>query len=118
MLVLVLLAGCTTTPSNYFSKKQECNKYQGQIRELLKDRTVKSENSTFKLIKIFYSPKLNSCAYLSLEDSSRDGRFFEKYDLNDALTGEIIISSGVWTLEDDTYLERKDNFFSDLEKYE
>lgn len=81
-----------------FQKKQDCQKYKSQIEKKLEGlgyyvAETQYQSSSF-LEKIFYSPKINTCAYVVKEWGLVRGKLtFESLSIFDALTGEILSST-------------------------
>jgi hypothetical protein len=79
IITLFPFVGCTSiTQSDYFEKKQECEKYANQYEELY----------GIKLHEIFYSPKINSCVANYSTDSYFNG-WTNTEIFEDALTKEV-----------------------------
>ena len=76
-----------------FDQKQECQKYQQEVEGRIKT-DWNDETRTAWLLKLFYTPKRNSCMY-SMQTSlfTTSGTHRESYMLFDTLTNEKIEQS-------------------------
>ncbi len=92
IITSLLLSGCSigfnNEENNSFKKKQECNNMFVKIENYLKDTGYTS----WKLNSIFYSPKMDSCLYIS-ETESTINTNWKHILISDAFTKEPIITS-------------------------
>ena len=104
-----------------FHKKQECQKYKNEIEIQLEDEDLiisKTGVQTFNsLDEIFYSPKLDSCLYVSTDTMYLYGvRNSEIPSLSDALTGETMLTMiREWGADD--YYELSEQFKDAVKGY-
>jgi len=108
------------TQLDYFSKKQECSKYKALIETKLNEENASFEKTEIVnyLEKIFYSPKVNSCLYITTQQIYFDGKITaETYELSDALSDELLLSIPLIVGTEDE-LTRTEQFKSIVKKYE
>jgi hypothetical protein len=108
--------------ADYFSKKQECQKYRDEVEGKVKaeDNSIpETDTSIFNsLDTIFYSPKVNSCLYVHYQATwIKNIPTFDSYDLRDALTGKII-SSRLLERGSKDYFAKKNEFEDLVKTYE
>lgn len=112
----------TIDTQDYFSKKQDCEKYKTDITKKLQEMDIfvaktKTETSN-TLDRIFYSPKINSCLYTAKEIMFVDGKIYtETQTLTDALTGKLLLA-GLIEVEAKDYLLQKNKFENSVKEYE
>lgn len=109
-------------PDDLFQKKQDCQKYTAQITKNVEAQNYTNPQTGFQsynyLNKVFYSPKLNTCLYVSTERDFEHGKpTFEIPVLVDALTGETLLS-GLREVGKPEFFERKEQFDIYLKDYE
>ncbi|MBI2463398.1 hypothetical protein HYV57_00380 [Candidatus Peregrinibacteria bacterium] len=114
--------GTQLSDSELFSKKKECQKYQNQIEEKLRDSDTtipETGAQTYNAFdKIFYSSKANSCLYVSTETMFVNGKTtFETPTLRDALSGETLLSD-IREPGTEDYFDRIKQFEAGVKEYE
>lgn len=112
----------TTNTNELFSKKVECQKYENDVEAKLRDSDVDIKETgaqTYNALnKIFYSPKANSCLYVTTETMFVNGKTtFETPTLRDVLSGETLLS-GIREPGQDDYLDRMKQFEDGVKEYE
>ena len=122
----VLLVGCASDES-LLSKKQECFDYRSGLEEEHNSDYLGSDLATSTTImKVFYSPKQDSCLYV-METSSRNTNdpgangSMEALGLYDHLTGDrLYLAEGC---DGELHCgfstqEARNKFYEELKKYE
>ncbi len=112
----------TVNTNELFAKKTECQKYQNDIEKKLNDSDIFVPETGAQTVntfdKIFYSPKANSCLYVSTDIMFVNGkRTSEIPTLRDALSGETLLS-GIREWGADNYFDRMEQFETGVKEYE
>lgn len=102
-----------------FTKKQECLGYEPRVVALI---NAKNENgSGLRYWEIFYSPKANSCLYVTAQSSQDDLGTTQYWTLNDVLTNQVLFSTtatlGKAGGDSDAFLESLQAYKVEMDKF-
>lgn len=112
----------TANNNELFAKKTECQKYQDDVEKKLNDSDAFVAETGAQMVnkfdKIFYSPKANSCLYVSTQITFVKGkRTIEMPTLKDALSGETLLS-GIREWNTSDYEAQVNRFEAGVKEYE
>src|SRR3989344_2364465 len=102
-----------------FTKKQECLGYEPRVVALI---NAKNENSSgLRYWEIFYSPKANSCLYVTAQSSQDNFGTTQYWTLNDVLTNQVLFSTtatlGKAGGDSDAFLESLQTYKIEMDKF-
>lgn len=102
-----------------FAKKQECLGYEPRVVALV---NAKNENGAgLRYWEIFYSPKANSCLYVTAQVSQDDFGTTQYWTLNDVLTNQVLFSTtatlGKAGGDSDAFLESLQTYKVEMDKF-
>ena len=102
-----------------FTKKQECLGYEPRVVALI---NAKNENSSgLRYWEIFYSPKANSCLYVTAQSSQDNFGTTQYWTLNDVLTNQVLFSTtatlGKAGGDSDAFLESLQAYKVEMDKF-
>ena len=110
--ILLIGAGCQKVDNTNlvnFEKKKDCAQYKNDLEKQATD----SKENLYILKKIFYSPKRDSCLYITHEGYTVGKERVEMFTLYDYLTNENLITVQVKSFAE---LEERENEFNRLTK--